>query len=94
MRRNPHTIILSPQITEKSTWATEKDNAYTFKVFTDANRIEIKQAVEEIFDVKVKKVNTLRQQGKRKRIGRSVGFTRGYKKAVVTLFPGHKIDIY
>ena len=94
MSRNPYTIILSPQITEKSTWATEKNNAYTFKVFTDANRIEIKLAVEEIFDVKVKKVNTLKQRGKRKRIGRSIGFTSGFKKAVVTLQPGYKIDVY
>ena len=92
--KNPHTIVLKPLITEKSTVATELGNAYTFKVATDANRIEIKWAVEEIFDVKVKKVNTLCQQGKRKRIGRNVGFTTGFKKAIVTLVPGHKIDVF
>ncbi|MEM7166284.1 MAG: 50S ribosomal protein L23 [Planctomycetota bacterium] len=89
-----HTIIKSAVITEKSTDVTDKRNAYTFKVATDSNRIEIKNAIEEIFDVKVKKVNTLRQSGKRKRIGRSLGMTRGYKKAVVTLQPGHKIDVF
>ena len=89
-----HTVIKSAVITEKSTDVTDKQNAYTFKVATDANRIEIKSAIEEIFDVKVKKVNTLRQSGKRKRIGRSLGMTKGYKKAIVTLQPGHKIDVF
>ncbi len=92
--KNPHTIILSPIITEKSTYATDTNNAYTFKVAPSANRIEIKQSVEEIFDVKVKKVNTLRQPGKRKRLGKTLGMTRGFKKAVVVLYPGHKIDVF
>ncbi len=92
--KNPHTIILSPLITEKSTYATDTNNAYTFKVASSANRIEIKQSIEEIFDVKVKKVNTLRQPGKRKRLGKTLGMTRGFKKAVVVLYPGHKIDVF
>lgn len=92
--KDPHTIILKPLITEKSTFATDLNNAYTFRVASDSNRIEIKNAVEDIFDVKVKKVNTLKQRGKRKRIGRSIGFTSGFKKAVVTLQPGYKIDVY
>ncbi|MFQ5653124.1 MAG: 50S ribosomal protein L23 [Planctomycetota bacterium] len=92
--KDPHTIIRSPVITEKSTFSIEEQGAYTFKVAPKANRIEIKRAVEEIFDVKVKKVNTLRQRGKRKRMGTTVGTTRGFKKAVVTLYPGHKIDVY
>ena len=92
--KDPHTIILKPVITEKSTFATDLNNAYTFRVASDSNRIEIKNAIEDIFDVKVKKVNTLKQRGKRKRIGRSIGFTSGFKKAVVTLHPGYKIDVY
>ena len=91
--RDPHLIIKKPIITEKSTYCIE-NNGYTFEVADDSNRIEIKYAVEEIFDVKVKKVNTLRQRGKRKRVGRNVGVTRSCKKAIVTLEPGHKIDVF
>ena len=92
--KDPHSIVIKPVITEKSTFATDLHNAYTFRVASDSNRIEIKNAVEDIFDVKVKKVNTLKQRGKRKRIGRSIGFTSGFKKAVVTLHRGYKIDVY
>ncbi len=92
--KDSHLIILSPIITEKSTFTTEKNNAYTFKVAPDVNRIEIKQAIEDLFEVKVKKVNTLKQRGKRKRLGATFGMTRGYKKAVVVLYPGHKIDVF
>ena len=91
--KDPHLIVQRPIITEKSTHAIEND-CYTFKVVDDANRIEIKQAIEEIFDVKVKKVNVVRQRGKRKRVGRNIGMTTGYKKALVTLQPGHKIDVF
>ncbi len=91
--KDPHTIVLKPVITEKSTLQTEKHNAYIFKVARSANRIEIKAAVEQIFDVKVRKVNTVNQSGKRRRVGRSIGFTSGYKKAVVTLEPGFEIDL-
>ena len=58
-----------------------------------ANRIEIKEAVEKIFDVKVRKVNTVVQNGKRRRVGRSIGFTSAFKKAFVTLEPGFEIDL-
>ncbi len=92
--KDPHVVILKPVITEKSTFATDSNNAYTFRVAGSANRIEIKNAIEDIFDVKVKKVNTLRQRGKRKKMGANIGFTSGFKKAVVTLYPGHKIDVY
>lgn len=92
--RDSRLIVLSPVVTEKSTDVTEKCNAYTFKVDTGANRIEIKHAIEDLFDVKVKKVNTLSQIGKSKRFGRNIGVTKGYKKAVVTLLPGYKIDVF
>ncbi len=80
----PQDIILKPVITEKS--MDELQNGkYTFKVATDANKSEIKKAVEALFDVKVAKVNTLNCNGKEKRVGRYVGKTADWKKAIVTL---------
>ncbi len=79
-----HDIIIRPIITEKSMiGATEKK--YTFEVAKTAGKIEIARAVEEIFKVKVEKVNTLNVRGKYRRQGRSEGYTRSWKKAVVTL---------
>ncbi len=90
---DPHLVVLKPIITEKSTFATEKQNAYSFKVSRDANKIQIREAVEQIFDVKVRAVNTVRQRGKYKRVGRNFGRTKDYKKAIVTLRPGYNIDL-
>ena len=79
-----HDIIIRPIITEKSMiGATEKK--YTFEVAKTAGKIEIARAVEEIFKVKVEKVNTLNVRGKYRRQGRTEGYTRSWKKAVVTL---------
>ncbi|MBQ9743003.1 MAG: 50S ribosomal protein L23 [Ruminococcus sp.] len=79
-----HDIIIRPIITEKSMiGATEKK--YTFEVAKTAGKIEIAKAVEEIFKVKVAKVNTLHVRGHYRRQGRSEGYTRSWKKAVVTL---------
>jgi len=69
------------------------ENKYVFHVANDANKIQIKQAVEEIYNVKVKKVNTLKVQGKWKRVRYKEGKTPDWKKAVVTLKQGDKIDI-
>ena len=77
-------IILKPIVTEKSSTALA-ENKYTFKVATDANKIEIAKAVEELFGVKVAKVNTVTVNGKMKRYGRFEGYTASWKKAVVTL---------
>ncbi len=80
----PQDIILKPIITEKS--MDELQNGkYTFKVATDSNKSEIKKAVEALFDVKVAKVNTLNCNGREKRVGRYVGKTADWKKAIVTL---------
>ena len=82
---NAYDIIRKPVITEQSMDGVA-DKKYVFKVAVDANQTEIKAAIEEIFDVKVAKVNTLRQQGKVKRTGRFPAGPRAeYKKAVVTL---------
>lgn len=82
-------IILRPIITEQS-MDNLPNNKYTFQVAKDANKIEIKAAVEELFNVEVVKVNTVNCRGRQKRMGRFVGTTASYKKAVVTVNPEPK----
>ena len=77
-------IIIAPVITEKS-MSGIADKKYTFKVAKDANKIEIAKAVEEIFKVKVAKVNTMSVRGQARRMGRYEGYTASWKKAIVTL---------
>ena len=81
---NARDIILAPVITEKSV-AGLSEKKYTFRVADGANKIEIAKAVEEIFGVKVAKVNTISMKGKKRRMGRFEGYTSDWKKAVVTL---------
>ncbi|MDO5649922.1 MAG: 50S ribosomal protein L23 [Gallicola sp.] len=81
---SPQDIIIKPIITEDSMDRME-DKKYTFKVAVDANKSEIKKAVEAIFDVKVVKVNTINMKGKKKRVGQHLGRTSDWKKAIVTL---------
>lgn len=85
-------IIYSPVVTEKSMLARE-NNVYTFKVDKKATKDEIKFAIEEAFNVSVKKVNTLNTKSKRRRVGKYAGKTKTYKKAIVTLAEGSKIDL-
>lgn len=91
-------ILIRPVITEKANRLMERYDRYTFIVHQDANRIEIAHAVEEFYGVKVLSVNTMRYQGKVKsrytKSGLLTGRTNSYKKAVVTLKPGDKIDYY
>ncbi|NLM38496.1 MAG: 50S ribosomal protein L23 [Firmicutes bacterium] len=87
-------IIIKPIITEKSTSLMASENKYTFQVDLRANKTEIKQAVEELFKVKVRNVNTMRMTGKTRRMGRFEGKTSNWKKAVVTLEPGHTIEVF
>lgn len=86
-------IIIRPIITEHSYDMIEK-NKYTFEVARDANKVEIAKAVEEIFDVHVKKVNTLNVKPKRKRMRYVAGLTRHWKKAMVTIADGQTIEIF
>ncbi len=81
---NPHDIIIRPIVTEQS-MAEMAENKYTFVVSKKANKTDIKKAVEAVFGVNVEKVNTLNYDGKVKRMGRSVGRTASFKKAVVKL---------
>ncbi|MFV9506528.1 MAG: 50S ribosomal protein L23 [Oscillochloridaceae bacterium umkhey_bin13] len=89
----PHEIIVRPLITEKNT-NLMVDNKYSFEVLRDASKPEIKRAVEYIFNVSVTKVHTMNVRGKLKRRGREVGYTREWKKAIVTLAPGDHIEIF
>ena len=82
--KTAHDVILKPIITE-ATMAGVADKKYTFKVAKDSNKIEIAQAVEKLFDVKVSKVNTLNVRGRYKRQGMHGGYTPAWKKAVITL---------
>lgn len=87
--KSPHDIILRPILTEKS-YDQIEEGKYSFFVDIKANKSEIKRAIEEIFDVKVEKVNTMRQQGKLKRQGMFVGRRPSTKKAIVRLTPDSK----
>ena len=95
-QRKPYEIIIRPIITEKSNRLMEDYNKYTFEVALDASKPEIKYAVEKLFGVKVKKVNTMIVKPKKKRVWnkfRQYGETKKWKKAIITLEKGHKIDI-
>lgn len=90
--RTERDILIKPIMTEKSL-ENSTLNKYTFQVDTRANKIEIRKAVEKIFNVKVTKVNTLMVRGKKRRRGRYEGVTPNWKKAIVTLKKGHRIEI-
>lgn len=87
-------IIFRPIITEKTMLQAEQENKYTFSVDKRANKIQIKHAIEELFNVKVTKVNKLNSTPKKKRVGQYTGFKPAVTKAVVTLAEGSKIEIF
>ena len=101
MNVNISNIILSPMLTEKSNSLTERFNQYVFKVNKQANKLQIKNAIEERFKVKILKVSTVSYKGKRKNttvksgghILRSTGFRQSWKKAIVTLHKDNKINL-
>ncbi len=85
-------VLVAPHVSEKATMIAEKHNQVVFKVRRDANKLEIKKAVEELFKVEVERVNTTLVKGKNKRFGRSLGRRQDYKKAYVSLKAGNEID--
>jgi large subunit ribosomal protein L23 len=87
-------IIKRPLMTEKTTNQKESFNQFSFEVDRGANRVEIKRAIEQIFGVRVSAVRTIQVKGKIKRRGRIVGKRKDWKKAIVTLMPGERIDIF
>lgn len=86
-------IIEAPIITEKTSDITKDGDKVVFKVRKDANKVQIKQAIEEAFNVKVTNVNTINVRPKKKRIGRYAGHAKAYKKAIITLAEGSKLDL-
>ncbi|MBM4399036.1 MAG: 50S ribosomal protein L23 [Candidatus Cloacimonetes bacterium] len=88
---HPREIIISPLVTEKSGHQMATYNSYTFKVSMNANKVEIKKAIERIFSVRVLSVNTITMMGKPKKLGKYSGKRPDWKKAIVTLKPGDKI---
>ena len=90
---NPYTIVTRPLLTERSTILKEKFNQYVFEVATTACKPDIKRAIQEIFKVKVVNVRTMNVLGQMKRFGRSSGKRSDWKKAIVTLGEGQKIDL-
>jgi large subunit ribosomal protein L23 len=87
-------VILRPVVTERSTLLQDDLRTYTFIVAKDANKLEVRNAVQSLFSVKVESVRTANYQGKWRRVGRSVGRKAAYKKAVVRLAEGDSIDVY
>ena len=92
--KNPRQIIWRPVVTEKSTIERELQNIVTFAVDPRANKIEIKAAVEELFEVKVVEVRTSKVQGKKRRVGRFTGYRPSWKKARVRLREGDGIEFF
>ena len=93
MNRDSRQIVLRPLMTEKHMRQKEEQNVVAFQVRPDANKVEIRAAVEAVFNVKVSAVRTASFEGKLKRMGRFQGRRRNWKKALVKLAPGHKIDL-
>jgi large subunit ribosomal protein L23 len=93
MAANPRDVLVKPLVTEKAS-AMMQENKYTFVVALDANKTEIRQAIEELYKVKVVNVTTLRVLGKTKRMGKYQGKRSDYKKAIVRLAEGNTIPVF
>lgn len=94
MKVGMHRVLVQPLLTEKITGLREKTNTVGFVVHPEANRVQIKQAVEALLKVKVEKVNIMNVRGKVKRLGRFSGKRSDWKKAFVTLKEGEKLEMY
>jgi len=94
MNRDPRKVILEPVVTEKSTRERQEKNQFAFVVARDATKIEIRNAVEKLFNVGVLSVRTMNVEGKMKRLGRFQGRRSSWKKAIVTLREGQKIEFF
>lgn len=92
--KDPYQIIIRPVITEKSTWLKDVNREVCFEVHPNANKIEIKKAMEKLFKVKVERVRIQKMRGKTRRVGRSEGRKKDWKKAYVKLKEGEKMIEY
>ena len=93
MSKSAREILIRPLMTEKHMRQKEEQNTVAFQVRPDANKVEIRSAVETVFNVKVTEVRTINYEGKLKRMGRHQGRRSSWKKAIVTLAKGHKIEL-
>jgi large subunit ribosomal protein L23 len=93
MSLHPNEVLLAPVVSEKS-YSLIGDNKYSFKIHPDAHKTQVRQAVEELFEVKVERVNIVKVQPKPKRRGMSKGIRPGWKKAIVQLAEGESIEIF
>ncbi|MFW5980749.1 MAG: 50S ribosomal protein L23 [Halanaerobiaceae bacterium] len=91
--KNPHDIIIRPIISEQSMKLMESNNTYAFEVAKNSNKIEIRKAIQEIFNVEVENVNTMNMRGKKRRMGRTEGKKPDWKKAYVKLPEGENIEV-
>jgi large subunit ribosomal protein L23 len=94
MSLHPNEVLLAPVVSEKSYAQIELSNTYSFRIHPDAHKTQVRQAVEELFDVKVIRVNISKVQSKPKRRGLHRGHRPGWKKAIVQLQPGDSIEIF
>ena len=94
MQLDPHQIILRPLVTEKGMHRAERNNQYSFEVNPLADKTQIRHAVESLFDVQVEKVRTANRKGKPRRYRFRYGYTKSWKKAIVTLGSEHRIDFF
>jgi large subunit ribosomal protein L23 len=92
--RSPQDVVIRPLITEKTLRLAERHNSYTFQVLRTANKIQVRDAIERLFDVKVEAVRTQNQVGKFRRVGRSLGATPNWKRAVIKVKEGDTIEFY
>lgn len=94
MKNDIYTVLIRPLVTEKGTHQSQTRNAFAFEVAPEANKAQIKQAVEKIYNVKVLEVRTANRKGKARRAGYKWGTTSHWKKAVVVLHPDNHIDLF
>lgn len=94
MRNDIYSLVVRPLVTEKGTHQSQTRNAYPFEVAVGANKAQIKQAIERIYDVKVLRVRTANRKGKPRGMRLTRGTTRRWKKAVVVLHPDYHIDLF
>lgn len=92
--KTSHDIIFAPVVSEKSYDLIDNENTYTFEVDPRSNKEEIRDAIEEVFDVTVLRVNTMNRKGKRKRSGYTVGRRKDVKRAIVKIAEGDSIDLF
>ena len=94
IKLEPHQVVVKPLVTEKGMHRSTRCNAYSFEINRLATKADVKRAVEELFEVRVLKVRTQNRKGKPRRTKMACGYTNNWKKAIVTLDPEHRIELF